>query len=83
MSSRIEIIRSFQGSRNLAEYAEFLGVTQGYLSRVLSGKRGTNLVLVNLMSRLPEHASAIAAELSTPDQDESPELLEPVALTGD
>lgn len=64
MDQRIEIIRRFQGTRNMVEYAEFLGVTQGYLSRVLSGKRGTNLVIVNLMARLPEHAREIADALN-------------------
>ncbi len=63
MTESISIIRRFRGERNQAEYAEFLGVTQGYLSRVLAGERGPNLVLLRLIARYPQHAAEIVAAL--------------------
>lgn len=70
MSDSIAIIERFKGERNQLEYANFLGVTQGYLSRVLAGERGPNLVLVRLITKYPEHAAEIAKALAAaPDAE--------------
>ncbi len=63
MADSTAIIRRFKGERTQAEYAEFLGVTQGYLSRVLTGDRGPNLILLRLIARYPQHAAEIVAAL--------------------
>ncbi len=76
MTDSISIIRRFKEGRNQAEYAEFLGVTQGYLSRVLAGDRGPNLVLLRLIAKYPQHAAEIAATLpatpTAPERDPAP-----------
>jgi DNA-binding transcriptional regulator YiaG len=57
---RIEIIRKFQGSRSQKDFARDLGVSETTLSRVLAEQRGADFVLLQLLSRYPEHAAEIA-----------------------
>lgn len=61
---RLALIRRFQGARSQNEFARFLGVSESHLSRVMTGGRGANLVLVRLMGKFPEHANEIAAALA-------------------
>jgi transcriptional regulator with XRE-family HTH domain len=82
-STKIDVIREFQGDRTQNEYAEFLGLTSGGLSMILNGKRGANTALIRLLSRYPERSAEITKALLLTESAESEAQAEPVALVGD
>lgn len=63
--SRLALIRRLQGERSQNEFARFLGISESHLSRVMTGERGANLVLIQIMTLFPEHANEIAAALAS------------------
>ncbi len=61
------LIKSYQGTLTQDEYAAQLGIAQGTLSLIYSGRRGVGVdVLRAFLQRFPEAAPEIAAALATP-----------------
>lgn len=64
------VFRKYQGDRTQTEYAEFLGLTQGTLSLIYSGRRGVGMEVLRALARAyPESAEDIASALSAPERE--------------
>lgn len=57
----VTLLRELQGARSQNEFAKYLGVDKSFLSRVMSGDRSADSIIVRLLERFPDHAAEIAA----------------------
>lgn len=66
----VAILKKYQGAMTQEEYAAHLGIRQGTLSLIYSGKRGMGTeVLRALARRFPEARHEIAAALAAPNTE--------------
>ncbi len=52
-----DVLRKYQGQRTQTEYAELLGITQGYLSLIYSGARNPGIDVQRGFLRAFPHAA--------------------------
>lgn len=69
-----EVLRRHQGSLTQTEYADLLGITQGYLSLIYSGARNPGMdVQRGFLRAFPEAAmeyiAALAASPAAPERE--------------
>lgn len=66
---RLIVIRRIQGDLSQNQFAKRIGVDSSTLSLVLSGKRGPNLILIQMLRAFPEAAQEIAAALAISESE--------------
>ncbi len=61
-----QVLRSYQGERTQEEYASALGIGQGTLSLIYSGRRGVGMAVLRAFLRaFPEAERDVASALKT------------------
>lgn len=64
------ILKRYQGAMTQEEYAAHLGITQGTLSLIFSGRRGVGTEVLRALARaFPESGPEIAEALSAPERE--------------
>jgi len=65
-----DVLRKYQGERTQTEYAELLGISQGYLSLVLSGGRNAGIeVQRGFLRAFPDAAMEYLTALAAPARE--------------
>lgn len=70
-----DVLREYQGDRTQTEYAELLGISQGYLSLVLSGGRNAGIeVQRGFLRAFPDAAMVYFKALAAAPERETAEV---------
>lgn len=65
-----EVLRHYQGDMTQEEYAAQLGIAQGTLSLIYSGRRGVGMDVLRALARAyPESVKDIAKVLGAPERE--------------